>query len=337
VFARRQGGLFELGMALVCLWAAYHHTPVGALLRQGVATALGRQSSTRPLLAYFSGGARSTGAAPVVALHPGGALTPALAAGLGLHAALRQLPVAERAEASALARTHGVDPEALADGRRGPAACTALVARAARALGSEEAAVLAAFAGLEPARYARERAAAEGVARPALEDLARALPPGFEDAVERAGDALALGVAFRLDWPVASSARVSSPFGERLHPTLGVRKLHTGVDLAVPVGTPVRAVADGQVRRASFDRVNGNILVLDHGRGVTTAYCHNDQLLVAPGTRVRRGQLIARSGNTGRSTGPHLHYQLEVGARPVDPFAFRPPPSPPSVVQGGPE
>ena len=63
--------------------------------------------------------------------------------------------------------------------------------------------------------------------------------------------------------------------------------------------------------------------MLDHGRGVTTAYCHNSELVVAVGQRVERGQLVARSGNTGRSTGPHLHYQLELAARPMDPLKFR--------------
>jgi murein DD-endopeptidase MepM/ murein hydrolase activator NlpD len=116
---------------------------------------------------------------------------------------------------------------------------------------------------------------------------------------------------------------VSSPFGERIHPVLGTRKMHTGVDLSVPTGTAVSAVSAAVVRRASEDAVNGRVLVLDHGRGVTTAYCHNSELLVRVGERVERGQLIARSGNTGRSTGPHLHYQLELAARPVDPLKFR--------------
>jgi murein DD-endopeptidase len=126
---------------------------------------------------------------------------------------------------------------------------------------------------------------------------------------------------------------VSSPFGYRTHPVLGTRKLHTGVDLAVPVGTPVLAVEAATVRRASQDAINGKVLILDHGRGVTTAYCHNSELLVRPGQRVALGEPIARSGNTGRSTGPHLHYQLELSAQPVDPLRFR---SHPGAVAGEP-
>src|SRR5439155_646843 len=94
-------------------------------------------------------------------------------------------------------------------------------------------------------------------------------------------------------------------------------------DLGAMKGAPVRAVADGIVRRASTDGVNGRILVVDHGGGVVTSYCHNDELLVGDGDDVRRGQMIARSGNTGRSTGPHLHYQLDLGGEPVDPLRFR--------------
>ena len=109
----------------------------------------------------------------------------------------------------------------------------------------------------------------------------------------------------------------------REHPLLGGRRLHAGVDLGVMKGAPVRAVADGIVRRASTDGVNGRILVVDHGGGVVTSYCHNDELLVGDGDHVRRGQMIARSGNTGRSTGPHLHYQLDLAGEPVDPLRFR--------------
>ena len=104
---------------------------------------------------------------------------------------------------------------------------------------------------------------------------------------------------------------------------LSGRRLHSGVDLGVPIGTPVRAVADGIVRRASSDSVSGQLVLVDHGSGVSTIYCHNDELLVSEGDRVEKGQVIARSGNTGRSTGPHLHYQLDLPQGPVDPFRFR--------------
>jgi murein DD-endopeptidase MepM/ murein hydrolase activator NlpD len=77
------------------------------------------------------------------------------------------------------------------------------------------------------------------------------------------------------------------------------------------------------VRRAGEDSANGRAVVLDHGGGVTTIYCHNGEILVREGQRVERGQIIARSGNSGRSTGPHLHYQLDLAGAPVDPLRYR--------------
>jgi murein DD-endopeptidase len=85
----------------------------------------------------------------------------------------------------------------------------------------------------------------------------------------------------------------------------------------------VHATAEGTVIRASEDATNGKLVIIDHGRGVTTAYCHNSVFRVTLGQHVREGELIAQSGNTGRSTGPHVHYQLELAHRPVDPFLFK--------------
>jgi murein DD-endopeptidase MepM/ murein hydrolase activator NlpD len=131
------------------------------------------------------------------------------------------------------------------------------------------------------------------------------------------------GGAYALAWPMPESVHITSPFGYRDHPMLGGLRLHAGVDLGTPVGTPVHAAGAGVVRRAGQDAANGRAIVIDHGGGVVTIYCHNDELLVREGQRVERGQLIARSGNTGRSTGPHLHYQLDLAGAPVDPLHYR--------------
>ena len=109
----------------------------------------------------------------------------------------------------------------------------------------------------------------------------------------------------------------------REHPVLGGQRLHAGVDLGVPVGTEIHAVAPGIVRRASEDSVTGLALAIDHGSGVSTVYFHNDALLVRKGDHVAQGQIVSRSGNSGRSTGPHLHYQLDLPSGPVDPLRFR--------------
>jgi murein DD-endopeptidase MepM/ murein hydrolase activator NlpD len=189
-------------------------------------------------------------------------------------------------------------------------------------VGPDEVALAALFCGAEPARFAQKRARAEG-RPPTLEELAAQLPPDFADPVALASQATTLGTAYALSWPVPEHTRVSSPFGVRNHPILGSRRMHTGVDLSVPAGTSVHATGPGVVARASEDAVNGRMIVVDHGRGVTTAYCHNDELLVRTGQPIERGAVIARSGNTGRSTGPHLHYQLGVGGAPVDPARYR--------------
>ncbi|MBX7100771.1 MAG: M23 family metallopeptidase, partial [Myxococcaceae bacterium] len=158
---------------------------------------------------------------------------------------------------------------------------------------------------------------------PTLDGMAAVLPPSSAPRAALAGRALSLSTAFALAWPVPEGTRISSPFGYREHPMLGRAQLHTGVDLAVAEGTPVHVTHDGVVRRASEDPVNGRVVIVDHGHGVTTAYCHNVRLLVAVGETVHAGQLISESGTTGRSTGPHLHYQLELGRQPTDPVPFR--------------
>jgi murein DD-endopeptidase MepM/ murein hydrolase activator NlpD len=136
-------------------------------------------------------------------------------------------------------------------------------------------------------------------------------------------DTLSLATVLDLAWPVDPGARVSSGFGYRDHPTLKTRKLHEGVDIAVPVGTPVFAAAAGAVSRAREDAVNGWHVVLDHGNRVSTAYCHASRLQVERGQAVARGDPLMESGNSGRSTGPHLHFGLRIGGRPVDPGPFR--------------
>ncbi|WP_375761032.1 M23 family metallopeptidase [Corallococcus exercitus] len=324
MFARRARGLLDFTFALLCVWCAYHHTPAGALLRRAGAWAFHTRTTARPLLAYYDG--VSGTAVPVPNSLPASMLlrvpTSAEALAWGTHSALKALDPKAREPALALAREVGIAPETLVDAARGPAATRRLLDTLAKDFPSEEARVTAVFAGRVPARFALERVDAEGGAL-SLERLAKQLPPGFEGSSVGAAQALALSTALMLGWPVAESAPVTSPFGYRVHPTLRTRRMHTGVDLAVRSGTTVSAVAAGVVRRASEDSVNGRVLVLDHGRGVTTAYCHNSELLVKPGTRVEKGQAIALSGSTGRSTGPHLHYQLELAARPVDPFGFR--------------
>lgn len=165
----------------------------------------------------------------------------------------------------------------------------------------------------------------------ALVDRVRSLSRSDDEAVyalfgertQGAELALSLATAFALGWPVPDLTEVSSPFGMRTHPILKGERLHTGIDLTLPEGTPVIASGPGVVIRTGETKVNGRFLIIDHGHGVTTAYLHNVKVLVVEGQRVSAGTFVSLSGNTGRSTGPHLHYQLELSQQPVDPLFFR--------------
>ena len=121
--------------------------------------------------------------------------------------------------------------------------------------------------------------------------------------------------------PVAT-LRFTSNFGIRSDPFNGSARMHAGVDIPGPTGTPVYATADGVVDRAERAGGYGNLVELDHGKGIQTRYGHLSRMLVAPGTHVMRGQLIALMGSTGRSTGPHLHYEVRMDGKAVNPAPF---------------
>lgn len=116
--------------------------------------------------------------------------------------------------------------------------------------------------------------------------------------------------------PVAAPALVTSLFGGRLHPILGVWRGHNGVDFNAPLGTPIRAVAAGTVIMAGWDDAYGNFIVIDHGGGIATKYGHNQQNMAWVGQQVTKGQQIARAGSTGWSTGPHCHLEIIVNGEP---------------------
>ena len=120
-------------------------------------------------------------------------------------------------------------------------------------------------------------------------------------------------------YPTAQRFRISSPFNpHRKHPITGRVSPHNGTDFATPIGTPVLSAGDGVVVKAQKHPLAGNYVVVKHGREYVTRYLHLHRMLVKPGEHVKMGQRIALSGNTGRSTGPHLHYELIKKNRPVD-------------------
>lgn len=119
-----------------------------------------------------------------------------------------------------------------------------------------------------------------------------------------------------------NGARMSSSFGYRNHPVRGGRRMHKGVDLAAPTGTPVYATADAIVDLARWGRGYGLYIKLDHGADLETRYAHLSRLAVAPGDRVEKGDVIGYVGSTGWSTGPHLHYEVRVNGVAVDPIHY---------------
>jgi len=117
-------------------------------------------------------------------------------------------------------------------------------------------------------------------------------------------------------------ATYTSGYGVRSDPFRGSAAMHAGIDLAGPTGTAVYATADGVVQRAEWSGGYGNLVEIDHGKGLQTRFGHLSRILVHDGQRVQRGDLIALMGSTGRSTGSHLHYEVRIDGRAVNPIPF---------------
>jgi len=158
--------------------------------------------------------------------------------------------------------------------------------------------------------YALRTDALSGRVSRALES---GLTPGFS------GDWTVLADAPSL-WPI--EGRVASSFGEREDPINGEGAFHSGIDIDAPYGTPVRAAGDGDVSSESMGTGYGREVVLDHGHDVSTVYAHLSAIAVLPGQHVIRGQVIGYVGESGRATGPHLHYEVRVHNVPVNPHKY---------------
>ncbi len=117
-----------------------------------------------------------------------------------------------------------------------------------------------------------------------------------------------------------SASLISSRFGMRRDPIAGNWRQHSGTDFAAAQGTPVPAAQDGVIKFAGRSGNYGNMVVIDHGEGVETRYAHLSQINVTVGANVTKGQQLGRVGNTGRSTGPHLHYEVRVEGRAINPL-----------------
>ncbi len=121
-------------------------------------------------------------------------------------------------------------------------------------------------------------------------------------------------------WPV--QGRITSKFGNRMHPVHGRQEFHSAIDIAAPAGTPIMATADGVVSFSGWQGGYGNIIVIEHGFGYRTLYAHNKKNIVRVGQRIKRGDIIAHVGATGTATGPHISYEVWRHGKPINPIDF---------------
>lgn len=339
-------GFLDFCAVVMAMYGLIVATPVGQLLERGYNAALGRRAKTRPLISYFEmdSAAPSSEAiatleeivappepeAPVSIVAEKVGLEPDIARALvlmtsggkkvGDHFDVHLFP-SGRASFAAVGVTW---PAEDAPAKIREEALIDAVAKLGKRLGGPEAGVAAAAIDLAHVTYAVDRARASGADDPAAYVSFRSFLPGDHraevDPLVRG--TFALATAFGMEWPVPMSTRVSSPYGKRIHPVLGTEKMHTGTDLAVGTGTEIRAIADGRIRYATEDAVNGKFLKIDHGHGLSSAYCHASELIGRRGQMVKKGDVIMLSGATGRVSGPHLHFQMEIDRKTVNPELF---------------
>lgn len=181
--------------------------------------------------------------------------------------------------------------------------------------------------GLDP--YRRAPAAQAGLGGPYIPPAPGDDGSAFHLTYEAAREDFLLANAFRrfadhvpLGIPLASEADIMSGFGVRRDPFTRGFAMHSGVDLREEPGSPVRATAGGRVVEADWSGGYGRMVEIDHGGGLITRYAHLSRIAVKPGDQIARGQIIGRVGSTGRSTGPHLHYETLIDGKPVNPLRF---------------
>lgn len=123
-------------------------------------------------------------------------------------------------------------------------------------------------------------------------------------------------------WPAPGYYTITSPYGMRLHPVIKTYRNHSGMDIGAPMGSYAIAANDGTVIKATYSYSYGNMIMIDHGGGVKTLYAHGSELLVKVGDVVKRGDAIMKTGSTGWSTGPHLHFEIIVNGQTIDPYPY---------------
>lgn len=128
--------------------------------------------------------------------------------------------------------------------------------------------------------------------------------------------------AGKMLWPLPSSKRITSPFGTRIHPIFKTKKTHHGIDIGAKMGSSILAAKNGKVIIAGWQGGYGNVIIIDHGGGITSVYAHCSKLIAKVGQNVKMGEVIAKVGSTGYSTGPHLHFEVRKNGTVVNPLNY---------------
>lgn len=312
---RRTLGLLDAVVVALVALAVWSRTPVGALFDHALAALTGADVQTQPLTAYFDTGGSTEDIEVLVAAANFDTTTPE--GGLPQpYRTAAELVLKQRLTPSArgqLTELQLSKPDATA-------------MDVVDALYTDDAALaLEVFAvGSDLRDRAIGRARSAGQTDPEAWHVHRSyLPMRARLHGDRVvGRILELSTALDLEWPVRIEHRVTSPFGTRVHPVLKTQRFHNGVDMGVRSGTAIYAAQAGKVR-VGEDAVSGKYIVIQHSNGVRTSYCHLSRVDVQRGDTIDQGTPIALSGNTGRSTGPHLHFVVRIGKHAVDPSLLR--------------
>ncbi|MGC4122772.1 MAG: M23 family metallopeptidase [Myxococcales bacterium] len=335
MFRKSAFGLFDLLMATLAVSTLMTTTPLGELIGRAARYSFGIPSKSTSLLSFF-GSPESKASIAALAAPETASLVSTVARAFGADPSVLKgfalasgadpntpdLPMRLTTQGRELLVARGATESELSNGSGRLRAVSKTLSDLTKELGSADAALCALVVGLQPVQYAAERVRAERQ-EPTLEAIASHLSPGSRQQVNQTvGLALQLATAYDLAWPVARSLKVGSKFGMRMDPISKASSFHNGVDIGMAEGTPIGSAGRGVIKRSGEDGMNGRFLVVDHGRGITTSYCHNSELLASRGSKVDRLATIAHSGNTGRSTGPHLHYVVAIEGVAVDPLAL---------------
>jgi murein DD-endopeptidase MepM/ murein hydrolase activator NlpD len=354
VSTNRLRGFADLFTAALALYGMIVSTPLGGITVRTWHWVTGQKHTHRPLLGYFEtetsgptarpppndrarpvltfqGNALNT-VPPAAVIAPSG-LPPSLARSLALM--LANGHVADGANfditisppiRQALLHAGVRPPDEKSTAADRERAIFDAVARLEERLKSDEAAVAALAVDLDDLRFALAMARATDAPNAGRYEVFRTfLPPQNRAEVDDLVDGtFALSTAFAFRSPLPRSGVITSRFGVREDPLYHAPGVHGGLDISAPLGTEIHAIADGRVLVAAHDAANGRFLRIDHGHGLVSVYCHASKLEVHHDAIVKKGDVIARVGATGRATGPHLHLQIELNREPIDPEIFLP-------------